>query len=228
MGCARWYLLRYCATSCSATVRYVLLALKVCGHREREKYFLLPRHDIIMETLDAIKTRKSVRRFQDRPVEREKMNALLEAAVQAPSWTNNQCWRFIVVTEKETIEKLTKANSNFNSWLKDAPVVIVACADPKDSGDWNGLQYFMMDVSLAMHNLVLMATDMGLGTCYLGAYDEMKVKEILGVPDNIRVAAMSPLGYPLDKKTLRDKMKGAILRSSNREPIEKVSHWEKW
>ncbi|MCG7841290.1 MAG: nitroreductase family protein, partial [Methanomassiliicoccales archaeon] len=169
-----------------------------------------------METLDAIKTRKSVRRFQDRPVEREKMNALLEAAVQAPSWTNKQCWRFIVVTEKETIEKLTKANSNFNSWLKDAPVVIVACADPKDSGESNGMQYFMMDVSLAMHNLVLAATDMGLGTCYIGAFDEKRTREILEIPENIRVVAMTPLGYSLDKKTLGDKITGAIFRSSIR------------
>ena len=175
-----------------------------------------------METLNAINNRKSVRRFLDRSVEREKLNALLEAAVQAPSWTNTQCWRFIVVTEKETIIKLTNANSSFNSWLKDAPVVIVACADPKDSGYRNNLQYFMMDVTLAMHNLVLMATDMGLGTCYLGAYDEIKVKEILGVPDNIRVVAMSPLGYPLDK------IKGAILRSSTRRSAEEVTHWERW
>jgi len=181
-----------------------------------------------METLNAINNRKSVRRFLDRSVEREKLNALLEAAVQAPSWTNTQCWRFIVVTEKETIIKLTNANSSFNSWLKDAPVVIVACADPKDSGDRNGLQYFMMDVALAMHNLVLMATDMGLGTCYLGAYDEIKVKEILGVPDNIRVVAMSPLGYPLDKNTMGDKIKGAILRSSTKRSAEDVTHWERW
>lgn len=181
-----------------------------------------------MQTIEAINARKSIRRFLDTPVEREKIRELLEAAIRAPSAMNKQCWRFVAVTDKETIAKLAKTNMVFNGWLKDAPAVIVFCADPKESGDMNDLPYYMWDAALAAQNLVLAATDMGLGTCYLAAYDEKKVKELLGIPEKLRVVCMTPLGYPTEKRSLGEKIMKAAAGSSKRMPVDEVAHWEKW
>jgi nitroreductase len=181
-----------------------------------------------METLEAINARQSIRRFLGTPVEKEKIQMLLEAAIRAPSAMNKQCWRFVAVTDKETIVKLAKTNMVFNGWLKDAPAVIVFCADPKDSVDMNGLPYYMWDAALAAQNLVLAATDMGLGTCYLAAYDEKKVKDLLGIPEDLRVVCMTPLGYPTEKRSITEKLTKAMAGSSKRKPVEEVAHWEKW
>lgn len=181
-----------------------------------------------MQTLEAINTRKSIRRFLDTPVEKEKIQALLEAAIRAPSAMNKQCWRFVAVTNKETIAQLAKCNMVFNGWLKDAPAIIVALADPDESADMNDLPYYMWDSALAMHTLVLAATDMGLGTCYLAAYNEDKVKELLGIPEDLRVVCMTPLGYPTEKRSVGEKLMKAMAGSSKRKPVEEVAHWEKW
>ncbi|HNU36608.1 MAG TPA: nitroreductase family protein [Methanomassiliicoccales archaeon] len=181
-----------------------------------------------METLEAINSRKSIRRFLDTPVEKENIQMLLEAAIRAPSAMNKQCWRFVAVTNKDMITKLAKTNMVFNGWLKDAPAVIVVCADPKDSADMNGLPYYMWDAALAAQNLVLAATDLGLGTCYLAAYDEKKVKELLGIPEELRVVCMTPLGYPTEKRSLGEKLVKVAAGSSKRKPVDEVAHWDKW
>lgn len=141
-----------------------------------------------------IKARRSVRKYQDRPVEEEKIAICLEAARLAPSWKNLQCWRFIVVRDKEMIAKIAKG---INSWATAAPVLIVACGDPKLSGDSNAQMYYLVDVAIVMEHLVLEATNLGLGTCWLGIFDETEVKELLKIPAEIRVVALTPLGYPL-------------------------------
>lgn len=187
-----------------------------------------PKYRETMQTLEAINARKSIRRFLDTPVEMEKIQLLLEAAIRAPSAMNKQCWRFVAVTDRETIGKLAKANMVFNGWLKDAPAVVVACADPKESTDQNDLPYYMWDAGLAMHTLVLAATDMGLGTCYLAAYDERKVKELLGIPDDLRVVCMTPLGYPTEKRSVGEKLMKAVAGSSKRKPLDEVVHWDRW
>jgi nitroreductase len=181
-----------------------------------------------MQTLEVINSRKSIRRYQETPVEKETIEKLLEAAIRAPSAANRQCWRFVAVTDKEIIAGLTKFNMAFNAWLKDAPAVIVVCADPEESTDLNDLPYFMWDSALAMHNLVLAATDMGLGTCYLAAYKEDKVKELLGIPENIRVVCMTPLGYPTEKRSVGEKLTKIVTGSSKRKPLSEVAHWDKW
>ncbi|MCX6650908.1 MAG: nitroreductase family protein [Methanomassiliicoccales archaeon] len=181
-----------------------------------------------METLETIKTRRSVRRYQDRPVEKEKIATILEAAIQAPSAMNRQCWRFVVVTDKERIAQISKCQVIINGWIKDAPAVIVVCADPKESTDMNDLPYYMWDAALAMHNMVLAATDLGLGTCYLAAYNEEKVRELLEIPKNLRVVCMTPLGYPAEKRSMGEKIMKAVARSSIRKPVSDVAHWQKW
>ena len=79
-----------------------------------------------------------------------------------------------------------------------------------------------------MHELVLAATDMGLGTCYLTASKEDKVKELLGIPDDLRVVCMTPLGYPIEKRSVGEKLMNAVAGSSKRKPVEEVAYWERW
>ena len=178
-----------------------------------------------MELMDVLRERKSVRSYREDGVEQEKLEKVLEAARIAPSWQNKQCWSFIVVSDKELIKKL---GGNINGWLKDAPLTIVACGDPRQSGDRNGVQYYLVDVSIAMQQLVLAATDLGLGTCWLGAFDETVVRQTLGIPDGIKVVAMTPLGYPTEKEGLRGRMTRTLIGSKNRKDLAEMVHRERW
>lgn len=178
-----------------------------------------------MEFMDVLRERKSVRSFREGEVEKEKLDMVLEAARIAPSWQNKQCWSFIVVSDKEAIKML---GGNINGWLKGAPLAIVACGDPRQSGDRNGIQYYLVDVSIAMQQLVLAATDLGLGTCWLGAFDEAIVKQTLGIPDGIKVVAITPLGYPAEKEGLRDRMTRTLIGSKNRKDMAEIVHRDRW
>ena len=162
-----------------------------------------------MQTLDAIRTRRSIRKFSDQPVEPEKLQKVLETVQQAPSWSNLQCWRLVVVTDKEVREKISDLSfveSFFSTYgyksnpaqkaLAQAPIVIVACADPSKSGDLHQQQYYMADMGIATQNLMLAAHDLGLGSVFVGVFDEEKLKELLGIPADIKVVGLFPLGYP--------------------------------
>jgi nitroreductase len=168
-----------------------------------------------MEVLEAIKSRRSIRHYKADPVDDELLGKVLEAAQWAPSWSNTQCWRFIVIRDNnikvELANSLVKTvkrpdgavyNPAFNA-ITQAPVVIVVCAElgrsgispegkpDTDKGDW-----FMFDVALAMQNLVLAAHALGLGTVIVGALDAKKAADILRVPAGYGVVAMTPLGFP--------------------------------
>ncbi len=151
-----------------------------------------------MEFSDLVKQRRSIRRYQSTSVAESDIEAVVEAARLAPSWGNRQCWRYIVVTDPTVKEKLSAAANQ--KWLIDAPVFIAACADPDASGHKPGLDYFMLDTGISFEHLILAATERGLGTCWIGAFDEDQAKEAMGVPEGIRVVAFTPLGYPAEKK----------------------------
>ena len=174
--------------------------------------------------MDVVAARKSVRGYEGKSVEEEKLSKVLEAARLAPSWANKQCCRYIVVKDKATIKEL----SGSFGWLKQTPVIVVACADPKDSGDRDGMKYFLVDVGISMQQLVLAATALELGTCWIGAFDETKVKEALEVPENIKVVAMTPLGYPSDKEGVGSKLLKTAIGSGKRKPLEEIVRHEKW
>jgi nitroreductase len=162
-----------------------------------------------MELMEAIRTRRSIRKYLDKPVEDDKLQAVLEAVRLAPSWANMQCWRLVVVKDREVKEKLSdlsyvesffapkgyKANPSKKA-LAEAPVVVVLCADPSQSGSLWGQSYYLVDAGIASQNLMLAAHGQGLGTVFVGVYDEVKVKGILNIPQNIRVIGLFPLGYP--------------------------------
>jgi nitroreductase len=184
-----------------------------------------------MQTLEAIKTRRSVRKFSDQPVEPEKLQAVLEAVQQAPSWSNMQCWSLVVVQDQELrakISELSFVESFFATYgyksnpaqkgLAQAPIVLVACADPQQSGDLRGEQYFMADLGIATQNLMLAAHDLGLGTVFVGVFDEEQLKTMLGIPAAIRIVGLFPLGYPA----------GEVKGGPPRKPLNEFVHYGQW
>ncbi len=148
-----------------------------------------------MDFYDVIKNRKSIRKYSDKKVPDDVLERILEAARWAPSWGNRQCWRYVVVDDPILFPEIVSGIAV--GW--GAPMYIVACADPAHSGHKNGMDYYMLDVGISMEHLVLAAAAEGLGTCWIGGmFDEASVKKALAVPDNVKVVAVTPLGYPED------------------------------
>ena len=147
-----------------------------------------------MGFIDLAKQRSSIRKYKSNSIPDEKIRKVLEAARLAPSWANKYCSRFIVVKDVEIKRKLAEASGQ--AWLSTAPVVIAACADPKSSGKRDGKSYYLVDVGISMDHLILAATEQGLGTCWIGWFDEKKARKALGVPKNLKIVAMTPVGYP--------------------------------
>jgi len=150
-----------------------------------------------MSVLDIMKSRRSVRRYKNKPIPEGTLNKVLEAARIAPSGKNFQPWKFIIVQDREKKEELAVASRN-QSFIAQAPVVIVACGFPDKSYQHQGnyMKSWPIDVSIAVDHLMLMAWEEGLGTCWIGAFKEGEVKQILSIPDDVRVLALTPLGYP--------------------------------
>jgi nitroreductase len=170
-----------------------------------------------MEVLEVIKKRRSIRKYQPRPVENEKIMEALEAARLAPSADNRQPCHFIVVTKPEVKESL-KATYN-EEWFTKAPAIVVVCVDPKTC--WrrrDGEEYWKVDAAIATQNLVLASTELHLGTCWIADFNEKEAKKALNIPKQIRVVAMTPLGYP-------DEEKGPV---TERKPLDEMIHYEKW
>ena len=178
-----------------------------------------------MDFLEVAAARRSVRSYLDKPIEEEKLAKVLETARLAPSWANKQCTRFIIVRDKAKIGELVGA---FSGWFKQAPVIVVACADPKDSGFYNGMSYYLVDVGISLQQLILAATDLGLGSCWIGGFDENKVKKTLSIPENIKVVAMTPLGYPSDKEGLKSKIMKGFSKTEKRKELAEIVHYEQW
>jgi nitroreductase len=152
-----------------------------------------------MDFFQAIRGRRSIRKYKDAPVEREKIEQVLDAARLAPSWKNFQCWRFLVLTDPVKRESLSSAFADDNPGKKafvQAPVAILVCADPAESDVSHGIEYFVADAAIAFEHICLAAHALGLGTCWMGLFDEAVVKTKLKIPNNIRVVGVTPLGYP--------------------------------
>ena len=147
-----------------------------------------------MDVFEAITQRKSIRKYKDKEIEKEKLIKVLESARIAPSASNRQEWKFIVVKDENTRNKLVSA-AHYQKFVGQAPVTIVACSTESERIMPCGQHAYTVDLSIAVSFMMLEATELGLGTCWLGAFDEEAVKEILGIPSDIRVPAMFTLGY---------------------------------
>ena len=169
-----------------------------------------------MALLKQIQQRYSVRLYQKRPVEKEKLETILQAARLAPSAKNFQEWRFVVVQDADMRKKLCVAANN-QAFVGEAPVVIVCCTAISDYVMRCGHLAYPIDVAIAMEHMVLQAVEEGLGTCWVGSFYEDKVKAILGIPAPVRVVQLLTLGYPADK-----------LQASSRVPLEQIVCHERW
>ncbi len=150
-----------------------------------------------MDVMEAIRTRRSVRTFDAKAIPAEVMTRMRQALRLAPSACNIQPWHFVVVTDASLRRDLAQA-ANGQKWLADAPVIVVGCGFPDQAykrmgGHGNSID---IDVAIALDHLSLAAVAEGLATCWIGAFDEMKVKSLLGIPKKAKVVAMMPLGYP--------------------------------
>jgi len=168
-----------------------------------------------MELMEAISVRRSIRSYLDRPVEEEKLLAVLEAGRLAPSARNMQDWRFIVVRDQADRQRLAAAARD-QQFVAQAPLVIVACGT-SDLVMTCGQPAYAIDVAIALDHMTLAAASLGLGTCWIGAFYEDRVKEILAVPSEIRVVALLPLGYPAEKPGPRP-----------RKSLEDIVAWGHW
>jgi nitroreductase len=153
-----------------------------------------------MEVFDAIKKRRSIRKYLDKPVLKDAIVDLLEAARLAPSAYNAQPWKFLVVNNKKVIDGLKKESVFAKDFVYTAPVIVICCgvvenypARAKDN--FNLRELALGDISIASQNLVLRATELGLGTCYIGLLDREKLKKILKIPDNYIIPYVISVGY---------------------------------
>lgn len=152
-----------------------------------------------MDLLTILKARRSIRDFQERDIPEEIINELVEALIWAPSAGNLQARKFIFVKDLKTKKALAKAALG-QSFIVEAPLVIVGCADLQRIASRYGSRginlYVIQDVSASIMQMMLLAHEKGLGTVWVGAFDERAVSEILGLPDYLRPVAIVPVGYP--------------------------------
>ena len=158
-----------------------------------------------MDIMQAIRDRRSVRKFTADPVGDDLIDAVLEAGRWAPSWANTQCSRFIVVQDTQIKAQVAAAVPSLNpaaEAVKTAPVTMVICSQIGQSGYYKGEQmtdkgdWYMFDAALAVQNMVLMAHSLGLGTVITGIFDAVAVARILEVPAEFKVVTLFPMGYP--------------------------------
>ncbi len=168
-----------------------------------------------MDVFSAIQARRSIRAYSAREVEQEKLNRVLEAGRLAPSANNRQDWKFIVVRDRETRNRLVEAAGG-QKFLGTAPVVLVICGTEPEKVMMCEQPAYTVDASIALSFMILEACELGLGTCWLGHFDENKVKEILGIPAGVRVVAMTPLGYPAESPAARPRKRPEEVVSYDR------------
>ncbi len=176
-----------------------------------------------MALLDLIRYRKSIRRFSDKAVEKEKIMLCLEAARLAPSACNSQPWKFIVVDDTQLKDRLCRAAFSglysMNSFCKTAPVIVAVISEKSKfiarvGAFLRGTRYYLIDIGIACEHFVLQAEELGLGTCWIGWFNEGAVKSMLNVPRGKKIDVMLAVGY-------YDKENAGL--GHDREPMEKIA-----
>lgn len=177
--------------------------------------------------MKIISERRSVRLFDpSKPVEDNQLRQILEAARLAPSSNNTQPWHFVVVRDENTRERISNAaplGAAACKWMRNAPVIIACCGKPdllkhKSVGQLFDKDFFKVDITIAAEHIVLAAKELGLGTCWIGWFDEKKVRSILRVPSDVRVLALLPVGHP----------KGDWPPAKKRKPLDEIVSYERY
>jgi len=162
-----------------------------------------------MQFYDVVKTRQSIKKFKDTPINNEKLAKIINAAMMSPTWKNKASFKFILVDEKSELSEISKAilnkdNSAAQSIL-DAPMTAIVVADPNDSGKVENKEYYLVDSAIAMEHFVLAATNEGYGTCWIAALNEDLIKNTLSIPNNYKVIAITPIGEIAESKDHNEK-----------------------
>lgn len=178
-----------------------------------------------MNIKEIINVRKSTRNFLPDPVPQEILEEILEAGRLAPSAQNRQPWRYLVFNDNRKIRELAKncgliGLSNF--FIKEAPLVIIACAETKSNVRINNQDYYLVDTAISFQQMILTATAHGLGTCWMAAFSEKTLSKYLCLPASWRIVAISPFGYPAEKKSLYSKALSTFAGSKDRLPMDKI------
>jgi len=164
-----------------------------------------------LDVFEAIKVRRSIRRYKKgAEIPEEHLQRILEAARLAPSAANRQPWRFIVVKDPEVKRRLAEACRG-QMFIADASVVVVALGDPSVS------RWYLQDPMIAVEHMVLEATELGYGTCWIGAFDEEAVKRVLDIPAGLKVVCALPIGVPDESPTAR-----------SRKPLDEIFYLDKY
>ncbi|AVP61586.1 nitroreductase family protein [Clostridium sporogenes] len=178
--------------------------------------------------LEEIRSRRSIRKYINKPIEDEKINQLIESARMAPSGSNTQPWHFIVVKSDTTREKLAKVSHN-QGWMMGAPVFIVCVADIRsrikkdielslnENSPQLELKQIIRDTSIAIEHLVLSAEKFGLGTCWVAWFTQEEIRPILNIPSDKYVVSIITLGYPNE-----------LPKDRPHKKLEDIIHYEKW
>lgn len=170
-----------------------------------------------MKIIEEIVNRRSVREYSEKPVEKEKLTNILEAGRMAPTARNQQDWRIIIVTDRQLKNRLIDEASPKQAFLKQAPIILAACALNPDYILRCGHPAYLIDLAIVLDHIALQAVREGLGTCWIGSFDEGKAKRVLKVPDPARIVELLSLGY-------YDRLPFA----RERKPIQDLYNWESW
>ncbi|MHA1149018.1 MAG: nitroreductase family protein [Promethearchaeota archaeon] len=171
-----------------------------------------------MEFYDVVKKRRSFRFYKPDMPERDKIERILEAAKLAPTWANMQGVEYIVVQESETVKKIWRAIGQRKKFI-EAPMFIIGIIREDGSGaNSNGEKYYGVDIGICFEHLILAATAEGLATCWIGWFNEPKIKKLLQIPDEYKVMAITPVGYSTKTKE----------EVHDRKPLEDIVHYEKF
>lgn len=175
---------------------------------------------------EILRRRVSCRAYLDRPVERETINTLIEAARWAPSACNSQTWRFVAVTDRTTIARISAEAMRPvipNRWLAQAPLIIAGCSRldivaNRLGARVTGVAYYQVDLGIALEHVVLKATELGLGTCWIGWFKEAVVKHLLEIPRAVKVSVLLAVGYPAP----------AATRERDRKGLDEILFYNRW
>lgn len=183
-----------------------------------------------MDVVDAIRSRRARRVFSERPVEEDKIQALIEAVRLSASCNNNQPWRLVVVKGKEALESVRSTLSRGNVWATRAPVIIAVSARPADDCRLSDKRdYYLFSTGLAIGQLELRATELGLIAHPIAGYDPLKAKPLLGVPEDYVIITYVIVGYPgTDDSVLSDKQRAAELARPERKPVGDNFFLDRW
>lgn len=167
-----------------------------------------------MNFLDLVKKRYSVRSYEQRAIEKEKMDYIMECVRLAPSAVNFQPWRFIILTDNELMDAVKSTYKR--EWIQSAPCIIVACTNHEESWHrrFDNKDHADIDVSIAIEHLCLAAAEQGLGTCWVCNFDAALCRQVMSLPENIEPVALIPIGYPTETE----------IPEKKRKSMEEITH----